>query len=105
MPRIFVSAMIALAAIFAVVIPPGMMKPLLNSYLKISDVDGLAWVIFKINPMNTFVFFAVLICAYLSCLWVAISIMIGYSAQLSMIHQVLNRRLGYKGFFTLLHSF
>lgn len=55
----------AMSAAAAVAISAGVMKLLFSAYLEVNGVDGLAWVIFKINPLSTMLhiafFFAVLL--------------------------------------------
>lgn len=55
----------ALSAVSALLISAGVMKLLFASYLEIRDSEGLSWVIFKTNPLNTAlhiaIFFAVLL--------------------------------------------
>lgn len=62
----------ALSAASALLISTGVMKLLFASYLEISNVDGLAWVIFKMNPRNTalhiVIFFVVLLCVIMRAL-------------------------------------
>lgn len=54
-----------LSAAFALLISAEVMKLLFASYLEIRDFEGLEWVIFKMNPLNTAlhiaIFFAVLL--------------------------------------------
>lgn len=54
-----------LSAASALLISAGVMKLLFASYLEIRDFEGLEWVIFKMNPINTAlhiaIFFAVLL--------------------------------------------
>lgn len=61
-----------LSAASALLISAGGMKLLFASYLEISDVEGLEWVIFKINPLNTAlhiaIFFVVLLCVIIIAL-------------------------------------
>ena len=55
----------AMSAAAAVAISAGVMKLLFSAYLEVNGVDGLAWVIFKINLLSTVLhiafFFAVLL--------------------------------------------
>ena len=59
------SVVFVMSAAAAVAISAGVMKLLFSAYLEVNGVDGLAWVIFKINPLNTALhiafFFAVLL--------------------------------------------
>ena len=54
-----------LSAAFALLISAGVMKLLFASYLEIRDFEGLEWLIFKMDPLNTAlhiaIFFAVLL--------------------------------------------
>lgn len=54
-----------LSSAFALLISAGVMKILFSFYLEIRDFDGLEWLIFKMNPLNTAlhiaIFFAVLL--------------------------------------------
>ncbi len=62
----------AMSAATAVAISAGVMKLLFAAYLEVDGVDGLAWVIFRMNPLNTAlhiaVFFAVLLVVILRTL-------------------------------------
>lgn len=47
------AAVFSLAALSAILISAGVMKLLFGFFLEISDVSGLAWVIFRMDPANT----------------------------------------------------
>ena len=55
----------ALSAVAAVAISAGVMKLLFDAYLEVDGVEGLAWIIFRMEPLSTAfhiaVFFAVLL--------------------------------------------
>lgn len=54
-----------LSAASALLISGGVMKLLFMSYLEISDSEGLAWVIFRMNPLNTALHIAIFFAALL----------------------------------------
>lgn len=55
----------SVSALLAVVISAAVMKLLFMSYLQVNDIEGLAWIIFRMEPLNTLlhiaVFFVVLL--------------------------------------------
>lgn len=55
----------SVSALLAVVISSAVMKLLFMSYLQVNDIEGLAWIIFRMEPLNTLlhiaVFFVVLL--------------------------------------------
>lgn len=55
----------AMSAAAAVAISAGVMKLLFSAYLEVNGVDGLAWVVFKIDPLNTMLHIAFFFAALL----------------------------------------
>lgn len=55
----------AMSAAAAVAISAGVMKLLFATYLEVDGAEGLAWVIFKINPLNTALHIAIFFAALL----------------------------------------